>query len=63
MAKRGVDDRGVRHGKDELLGPDAGQLLVLGAEAVVGGGVELEDRLQVRVVDGEAGQALSPAGR
>ena len=50
MTERGVDDRGVRHGEHELLDADARQQLLLGEQAIVGGRVELEDRLQVRVV-------------
>ena len=50
MAERRVDDRRVRHAEHQLLDADARQQLLRGEQAIVGRAVELEDRLQMRIV-------------
>src|SRR4029453_9063079 len=53
VTKRCVDDGGARHAEHELLDANPGQQLMLGKQTIVGGGIQLEDRLQVRIVVGD----------
>jgi hypothetical protein len=54
MAEGGVDNVRERHAGNELVEADAGKALVFGEQPIVGRGVELEDRLEVLVVIGDA---------
>jgi hypothetical protein len=67
VRERRVHHRGERHGGQQFLGPDAGRAALLGQQAVVRGAIELEDRLQVRLVVRDAHEdavsARQPARR
>ena len=56
MAEGGVDDRGVGDGEDQFLGANPVEHSLLRTEPIVGGRVELDNRLQVIVVGGDGGQ-------
>ncbi len=56
MAERGVDDAEIRHAEHQFVDADAGQQVVLGNEAIVGGIVEIEDIGEMRIVVGDARQ-------
>ncbi len=62
MAEGGVDDGSVRYAEHELLEPDAWHQLLLGHEAIVRGGVEIEDRLQLLIVGDRDEHAVAARG-
>ena len=63
MAEGGVDHRRVRNREYQLLDADAGQQLVLGEQPVVGGEIQFEDRLEVRVIIGDRHEHAVAAGQ
>jgi hypothetical protein len=63
MRERGIDDGGVGTNGQQLLGADAGRAALLGEQAVVGGAIQREDRLQVGFVVSDADEDAIAARR
>src|SRR5882724_537311 len=54
MTERGVNDPKIRHPEDKFMDADSGQQIVFCKQPVIGGIVEVEDVLQMRIIIGDA---------
>ena len=53
MAKGGVDDAVVRHAEHEFVDTNPRKEIVLGKQPIIGGVVEIEDILEMRIIIGD----------
>ena len=53
MAEGGVDDAVVRHAEDEFVDTNPRKEIVLGKQPIIGGVVEVEDILEMRIIIGD----------
>jgi hypothetical protein len=56
VAECGVDNAAVRYAEDEFVDTNPRKKIVLGKQPIIGGVVEVEDMLEMRIIIGDTRQ-------